>query len=195
MLIGLTGGIATGKSTAAEILNEQGADVIGADDISHEIMQKGKEGWNRVVNFFGKDILDSEGNIDRKRLGEIVFANPKKRKRLEQLTHPLIIEELCKKIRNCSGDIIVVEVPLLYEIGFDDFVDQVWVIYAERQVQIERLCKRDELSQEEAEMRIDSQLPLSKKCKIADEVIENNGSVEKLEKNIIKLWKVIENEN
>jgi len=193
MIIGLTGGIATGKSTAAEYLNKKGAKIIDADRISHKISQKGKKGWKQVVDEFGKDILREDGEFDREKLGEIVFSNAAKRKKLESLLHPIIIykmkEEAHEYIEN--NQVVIFMAPLLYETGLNRFCDQVWVISASKKTQIKRLEKRNNLDQDASLKRINSQLSIEEKKKKADVVIENNSTIKKLKEKLDKQWKKV----
>lgn len=198
MIIGLTGGIATGKSTAAEYLKKKGAKIIDADQISHKITQKGEKGWKRVINEFGKDILKEDGEFDREKLGEIVFSNTEKRKKLEALLHPLIIYEMKEEAHEYleSGQIVVFMAPLLYETGLNRFCDQVWVISASKEAQIKRLEKRNNLDQDDALKRIDSQLSIEEKKKKADVIIENNSTIKKLREKLDIQWsKVLKGED
>lgn len=198
MIIGLTGGIATGKSTAAEYLKKKGAKIIDADQISHKITQKGEKGWKRVIDEFGKDILKEDGEFDREKLGEIVFSNTAKRKKLEALLHPLIIYEMKEEAHEYleSGQIVVFMAPLLYETGLNRFCDQVWVISASKEAQIKRLEKRNNLDQDDALKRIDSQLSIEEKKKKADVVIENNSTIKKLREKLDIQWsKVLKGED
>jgi dephospho-CoA kinase len=198
MIIGLTGGIATGKSTAAEYLKKKGAKIIDADQISHKITQKGEKGWMLVVNEFGKNILREDGEFDREKLGEIVFSDTAKRKKLEALLHPLIIYEMKEEAHEYleSGQIVVFMAPLLYETGLNRFCDQVWVISASKEAQIKRLEKRNNFDQDDALKRIDSQLSIEEKKKKADVVIENNSTIKKLKEKLDIQWsKVLKGED
>ena len=193
MIIGLTGGIATGKSTAAEYLEQKGAVVIDADQISHKISQKGEKGWQLVVDEFGEDILREDGEFDREKLGEIVFADSKKKKKLESLLHPLIIYEMKEEAhRYLKNDkIVVFMAPLLYEAGLARFCDQVWVISSLEASQIKRLRKRNNLDREAALKRINSQLSLAEKKSKADVVIENNSTITELKKKLDLYWEKV----
>lgn len=193
MIIGLTGGIATGKSTAAEYLKHKGAEIIDADQISHKVSQKGEKGWQRVVDQFGQEILGEDGEFDREKLAEIVFSDSKKRKKLESLLHPLIIYKMKEKAYEYleKNKIVVFMAPLLYEAGLDRFCDQVWVISSSEQTQVNRLKKRDALSREEALKRINSQMPISQKEKKADLVIENNSTIAALKSKLDLYWEKI----
>ncbi len=195
MIIGLTGGIASGKTTAACYLKELGARVISADQVSREIMAPGQEAYRKVWEQFGEDILTEEQKIDRSRLGEIIFSDKKKRKQLEEITHPLIIKKIKEKIGELQDErkkeVIVVEAPLLFEVGMENMMDQIWVVYCDRETQIERLVRRDNLSRAEACSRIDTQMPLEEKKVQADVVIRNCGSREELKNKVYAYWQKI----
>ena len=191
MIIGLTGGIASGKSTVSNILRQQDVYIIDADKIAHQIMQKGHKGYKKVVDQFGESILDSQNQIDRAKLGEIVFSDNEKLKKLENITHPLVISVIKEKIEKKQGDYehIIVDAPLLFESGLDSLTDQDWVVYVDYDIQLKRLMKRDDLSREEAKNRIKKQLSLEKKKELADVVINNNGSIKELEEKVLHKWK------
>lgn len=193
MIIGLTGGIATGKSTAAEYLKEKGAKIIDADQISHKISKKGKRGWQLVVDEFGEDILREDGEFDREKLGEIVFSDPKKRKKLESLLHPLIIYEMKEQAHYYleNDEIVVFMAPLLYEAGLARFCDQVWVISSSKEKQVKRLKERNNLNKKEALKRINSQMNLLEKKNKADIIIENNSTIEALKSKLDFHWEKI----
>jgi len=193
MIIGLTGGIATGKSTAAEYLKQKGAKIIDADQISHQISQKGEKGWQLVVDEFGEEILKENGEFDREKLGEIVFSDPVKRKKLESLLHPLIIYEMKERAHQYleSEEIVVFMAPLLYEAGLARFCDQVWVISSSEAGQIKRLKKRNDLSREEALKRIKSQMSLKDKKAKADIIIENDSTIKNLKLKLDLKWQKV----
>ncbi len=196
MIIGITGGIASGKTTVSNILKKRGAFIIDADQIAHEILKKGKPGWKEVKEEFGKKILTQNGEIDRSYLGELVFNDQNKLKKLENITHPLIIAEIKKRIKNAksrnhAGKPIFLDAALLYETGLDKLVDEVWVIYVDRETQLNRLMQRDNFSRIQAQKRIDSQISLEKKKVMADRVIANRGSFMQLKEKINIIWKEI----
>lgn len=193
MIIGLTGGIATGKSTAAEYLKEKGARIIDADQISHQISSRGEKGWQLVVDEFGDEILRDDGEFDRNKLGEIVFSDPQKRKTLESLLHPLIIYEMKEQAHQYleNDEIVVFMAPLLFEAGLDRFCDQIWVISSSEAEQIKRLKNRNDFKREEALKRIKAQMPLNKKEEKADVVIENNSTIEDLKNKIDLYWEKV----
>lgn len=193
MIIGLTGSIATGKSIAASYLEKKGAKIIDADQISHKISQKGEKGWQLVVDEFSKDILREDGEFDREKLGEIVFSDPAKRKKLESLLHPLIIYEMKEEAHQYleNDQIVVFMAPLLYEAGLARFCDQVWVVSSSEETQIKRLKKRNNLDREAALKRIKSQLSLDEKKSKADVVIENDASIAELKEKLDLYWEKV----
>lgn len=197
MIIGLTGGIACGKSTVANILRQKGILVIDADEISREITKKGKPAWQEIKEEFGEEVIGPDGEILRKKLAQIVFNNPTKLAALNQITHPRITKQLTEILAEIkakkSQRIIVIEVPLLFECGLQDIFDEVWVVKAPQSLMIERLIRRDSLSKEDALKRISSQMPLTQKAQLADRVIENSGSVNDLKKQIEDILKELEN--
>jgi dephospho-CoA kinase len=193
MIIGLTGGIATGKSTAADYLEKKGAEIIDADQISHKITQKEGKGWELIVEEFGEDILKANGDLDREKLGEIVFSDSVKRKKLESLLHPLIIYEMKEEAHEYleKDKIVIFMAPLLYEAGLERFCDQVWVISSLKSIQIKRLKERNGLKREAALKRIESQMPIQEKIARADVVIENNSTIKELKKKLDQKWEKI----
>lgn len=189
MALGLTGGIATGKTTVAEMLAELGAEIIDADKIAHEVLQLDGEAYEDVVAYFGRSILRANGEIDRKKLGEMVFSNENLRQHLEKLTHPYIIDRIRSQLKETEDEHETVLVaPLLYEAGLEDLVDSVWVVYASLPIQIKRLKERDGLSRGEARNRIDAQLSLDKKKEMADKVIYNEGTKQELRLSVEEAW-------
>ncbi|WP_066639625.1 dephospho-CoA kinase [Desulfolucanica intricata] len=189
--IGLTGNIASGKSMVSRQLKELGAVIIDADLVARKIVEPGSPIIYEISQAFGEKVLNSDGTLDRKKLGRIVFADPKALEKLNQITHPKIrkvIEGKIKDLKNKSG-ILVIDAPLLIEVGLHCMVDQVWVVLVDRDIQLQRLKIRDNLSEKEARQRIASQLPQEEKIKYADKIILNNGSPEKLRAIVNKLWK------
>ncbi|AZR73719.1 dephospho-CoA kinase [Anoxybacter fermentans] len=192
--IGLTGGIASGKSTVAKFLAEMGLAVINLDLISREILDKGTPGYREVLATFGQTILNSEKEIDRKALGEIVFNDPALRKKLESITHPLILEKMeerIQKLKEAGKRVVVVEVPLLFEAGLENKFDQIWLVYVDQETQIKRLMARNGLNREEALMRLKAQMPLDIKKTLADHIIYNTGDLEDLKEHLQQLWRDI----
>ncbi len=193
MIIGLTGGIASGKSTVSNILKGAGACVIDADQIVHQLLARNHLVRQQVVDYFGSSIISAAGGIDRTLLGEIVFADDGKRRQLEQIIHPLVIREMEIQLadRQEREKHIILDIPLLYETKLDCLVEQVWVVYVEPEVQLQRLLNRGQLSKAEAIKRIKTQLPLSEKKKMADLVIDNNGSRRELKAKVLEHWREI----
>ncbi len=189
-VIGLTGGIASGKSLVSRTLMRLGMGVIDADDIGHEIMMKDDSVRQEVVETFGEEVLKEGGEIDRVKLGRIVFSNLERRRALETILHPLIQAEMWRRVQESNGD-MVLEVPLLIEKGEHERVDLVVVVYATREVQIQRLMRRDGTSRGEAIKRIDTQLPLEEKVSYAHYIINNNGHLEETEEQLFRFYQVI----
>ncbi len=188
MNIGLTGGIACGKSTVSRLLASRGAIVIDADILAREVVEPGAPALAEVVRVFGPDMLNEDGTLNRKQLGKVVFDNEAKRKRLEELLHPAIIqlmqERMAEAERLQPDKLVVADVPLLYEAQMEDMFQEVLVVAASREVQLERLMQRDGLSGEEAELRIDAQMPLEWKKEWADVIIDNSGTPEETERQV-----------
>lgn len=193
MIIGLTGGIASGKSTVSKILKGAGACVIDADQIVHQLLARNQLVRKQVVDYFGPSIFSAAGGIDRTLLGEIIFADDDKRKQLEQIIHPLVIREMETQLASHQEreKHIILDIPLLYETKLDYLVEQVWVVYVEPEVQLQRLLNRGQLSKAEAIKRIKTQLPLSEKKEMADLVIDNNGSRRELKAKVLEHWREI----
>jgi dephospho-CoA kinase len=182
LIIGLTGGIASGKTLVANEFKKLGASVIDADTIAREVLKPGEEPHKEVVEEFGREILTESGEIDRAKLGEIVFNDCEKLKKLNQLTHPEIIrrmeEDVEDIIKSEPGRIIVLNAPLLIEVGLHTKVDHVIVVYADDEKLVERIISRDELKRNEALQRLSCQMPLKEKIEYADHVIYNSSSKE-----------------
>ena len=195
MIIGLTGGISSGKDTVASFLRECGVTIIDADEISREIVKPGMPAWAELVEEFGSEILSPDNTIDRSKLGKIVFNEPSQLQRLNGITHPKIIAEEKKRIQSIlkinPKTIIVVNAALLIESGNYKNMDKVIVVYVDEKVQIERAMKRDHLSLSEVQKRIDAQIPLNKKSKYADFLIDNNGTVKNTKEQVEKVFKTL----
>ncbi len=176
VLIGLTGGVATGKSTVAKMFEQCGATVIDADELAREVIQPGKPAWRDIVRRFGKSVLNGDRTINRQALGQVVFRDRRKLKQLERIIHPRVAREQIRLTRAAARKdrhaIVVYDVPLLFEAGIDKRVDQIIVVTADQKTQIARLKKRNGLTRAEALRRIRSQIPLSKKICMADLVID-----------------------
>ena len=180
--VGLTGGIACGKSTISRHLAQRGAFVVDMDRVAHEVMEPDGAAYESVVALFGSDILDADGRIDRQRLGPIVFADPAARQELEAVVHPAVRLETTRRIQSWyaagDGSIAVVDAALLVETGQHGSFDRLIVVTCSRQTQISRIRERDGWSIDEAERRIDAQLPLERKVAVADYVIDTDQPLE-----------------
>jgi dephospho-CoA kinase len=177
--VGLTGGIASGKSTAARVFGELGAHVVDADRVSRDLVMPGSPVLARIARAFGREVIRADGTLDRSRLGEIVFADEAKRRVLEGILHPLILLETDRRVEQIErmdpGAIVVVEAALILEIGRQAEFDAIVVVWAEEAQQVQRLIARDRMSLEEARNRIAAQMPLAEKRRLADYVVDNSG--------------------
>jgi len=183
--IGLTGGIASGKSTVSKMLVELGADYIDADLVGHQIYQPGKEAWQEIIDTWGEDLLLPDQTINRQKLGAIVFSAPEALARLNQITHPRIKAELKKEIdlrKKSESDVkaLVIEAAILIEANWHPLFDKIWVVITDEKTAIDRLAKSKGMTPEQARARIDAQLSNEERKKYADVVIENNGSLEEV---------------
>jgi dephospho-CoA kinase len=176
ILVGLTGGVATGKSTVAKMFKQCGAIVIDADELAHEAVKPGRPAWREIVALFGKTVLNQDRSLNRQTLGGIVFRNTKKRRQLEHIIHPRVAREQARLTKQAARKdpraVVIYDVPLLFEAGVEKRVDHTIVVTADRETQIARLKKRNGLFRTEAIRRIRSQMPLSKKIHLADIVID-----------------------
>lgn len=189
--VGLTGGIATGKSTAARVLRELGAVVIDADQVSRDVTAPGSPGLAAVVEAFGDAMLDDQGALNRKALGAVVMADPEARRHLEEITHPLIIAAMMERLRELAmaGEpAAVIEAALMVETGSWRNYSELWVVTCEPATQLERLMARNDHSREAAERWIGSQLPLAEKEAVATRVFRNDGGVEELRAAVTAAW-------
>ena len=189
-LLGLTGGIGSGKGLVSEKLRAFGMRLIDADEVGREIMARDNEIQQRVVTIFGKSILTPDGDIDRRQVATIVFQDAERRRELEELLHPRIIGELWRRVEATNEDVIL-DVPLLIETGLHRKVDVVVVVYTTREVQIRRIIDRDGISREEAVRRINSQLPLEQKVLYAHYLINNSGSREETREQVSRMYQAI----
>ena len=190
-IIGLTGGIASGKSTASSILRKFGATIIDADVLARKVVEKGEPTLEKIIKTFGRGILKENGTLDRKALGEIVFSDQKKLLKLNEIVHPAVNQlalKLFQKENEKGKEKIVYDCPLLIEGDLLSIVDCVWLVYIDEATQISRLMKRDGFTEKQAMERIESQMPLKDKLKLADVVIENNGDVNELEEKLKRYW-------
>lgn len=192
LLIGLTGGVATGKSTVARLFKECGAVVIDADVLARQVVQPGKPAWRDIVRLYGKRVLEADGTLNRPALAHIVFRDPRKLRTLSHIIHPRVAREQSRLTRDLARKdpniIIVYDVPLLFEAGVDTRVDQIIVVVADRETQIARLQRRNHLTRAEALRRIRSQLPLVQKSKQADYVLEGTLPLPKLKRAVKQVY-------
>ena len=190
-VLGLTGGIGTGKSETARILRELGAAVIDADHVGHEAYRPHSEIWQEVVKTFGSGVLQADREIDRKALGLIVFADPQARAQLNAIMHPRmakIIQERIRQLDEEGAEVVVVEAALLFEADWAYLVDEVWVTSAPDEEAIRRISQRSSLSEEEVRGRMSSQMPTREKLNRADVVVKNAGGLEELNAHVHCLW-------
>jgi dephospho-CoA kinase len=193
-VIGLTGGIGSGKSTVSKYLAELGAAIIDADKVGHEAFQPGTEAWREVVATFGRDILTPQGEIDRKKLGAIVFDNPAALAQLNGIMHPKMGDMMKAQIdeyRRQGVAVVVLEAAILIEANWTPLVDEVWVTTAPESVVLERLKKQRGLAEEQTLARIRSQLSSEERLKHADVVITNEGNLEEVKARVKELWSKI----
>ena len=179
-IIGITGGIASGKSTVTEFLRQQGYQVIDADQVVHELQEPGGRLYQALLSTFGPAILQEDGRLDRPKLGAMIFGNPELLAQSSQLQNEIIREELARR-RDLLAEtekLFFMDLPLLFELQYEDWFDQIWLVDVTEETQLSRLMTRNALSQEEAEKRIAAQLSLQEKRKRADVLIDNNGSLE-----------------
>ena len=190
-VIGLTGGIGSGKSVVSQFLAELGAVIIDADEVGHKALKRNTEIWREVVAAFGKQVLTPGGDIDRKKLGEIVFGNSESLLRLNQIMHPRMFDMVKAQIdgyRRQRASVVVLEAPLLVEAGWTSLVDEVWVTVASEVTVLRRLGERSRLSQAESLARIRSQLSLEERVRRADVVINTDCSLDELRARVGELW-------
>lgn len=192
-IIGLTGGIACGKSTVSTELRARGAAIIDADALAHELSQPHQPLFNAYVQRFGREIVTENGTLDRAAIARRVFADPAVRAEVDAIAHPLIrmaAEERLRAARDENKRAAVLDVPLLFEAGWDALADETWVVSLPREEQLKRLLARDKAMDEgEAQARIAAQMPLAEKCARADVIIDNSGTKEEIREYIGKLWK------
>jgi len=194
LIVGLTGGIVGGKSTVASMFRDLGAKIIDADKLGHSVILPNKPAWKKIVKIFGKDIIQNDLTIDREKLGKIVFANQSLLKKLNKITHPEITKmikkeiDLAKNKTHNQEKVLIIDAALIYEAKIDRFMDKIIVVYIDKDEQIKRLIKRNNLSKDEALQRVRSQIPMKEKAKMADYVIDNSKSLGKTKKQVEKIW-------
>lgn len=199
MLLGVTGGIGSGKTTVADMLGAKGAKIVDFDLLAREVVEPGTGGFNRIVGYFGTQVLAEDGTLDRKRLSKIVFNDVEKRKQLEGFTHPAIFKAFFARVKAIStadpGSVILVVIPLLVELNLQYLFDCLMVVYVPREVQIRRLARRDNITADEAAVILKSQIPIDEKLKFADFVIDNAGTLEETREQVEGLWKALNKVN
>ncbi|WP_283588452.1 dephospho-CoA kinase [Limosilactobacillus viscerum] len=191
-LVGLTGGIASGKSTVSKMLSQVGFPIVDADLVVHRLQQPGQPGFERLVDQFGQSILTAAGQLDRQRLGQMAFSNADTRQELNRVMQPLIRDTIFDQIndlKKAGMPAIILDAPLLFEQHYDEDCDLVVVVAVNYENQLVRLMARDNYSRVEAKERVDSQMPLSQKEKLADLVIDNNGDCQQLQTQVAQLVK------
>ncbi|WP_375179133.1 dephospho-CoA kinase [Enterococcus rotai] len=188
-ILGLTGGIATGKSTVVKVFKELGFPVVDADVIAREIVEVGMPALAEIVSMFGTEILQPDGSLDRKKLGALVFSDKEKRQKLNALLSPFLREAILSQIemKKDRASLVVVDIPLLYEGGYEKDMDQVAVVYVPETIQLDRLMERDHLTEQEAWQRINSQLSIEQKKQRADIVFDNQKTIQETKK-LVENW-------
>jgi dephospho-CoA kinase len=195
--IGLTGGIASGKSTVSSMLIELGFPVIDADQIAREAVKPGEEPYKKIVETFGREILLENGEINRPKLGSIIFHDQEKRDLLNKIVHPFVRRRMIEQkeaLFEKGEKAVILDIPLLFESKLTHLVDKTILVYVDADVQLERLMRRNDLTENEAKARIASQMPLVQKVPLADAVINNNGTIEETRKQLIHLltnWQLL----
>lgn len=188
-VIGITGGIASGKSHVVDVISKMGYEVIDSDKISYELSLKGNKVYNEIINNFGEEYVLSNGEIDRKKLGRLIFNSEKDKQKLNEISHPYIIKEIKKRLKESQGLIVFLDIPLLYEAKLEYLCDKIICVYLDKTKQIERLMARDGIDYEYALKKINSQIDLQIKAKQSDYIINSYGSLEQTEtitKNLIE---------
>lgn len=192
VVIGLTGGIASGKSTVSNMLKNLGIRVVDADQISREVVEVGKPAYQQILSVFGDEILHQDKTINREKLGAIIFGDHSKREQLNKIVHPAVRKEMLngveeEKAKNSKA--VVLDIPLLFESKLTHMVDKTILVYVDEKTQLKRLMERNGYTEKEAKMRIESQLPLHTKKDLSDEIINNNGTIEQTEKQLHEILK------
>ncbi len=194
-VIGLTGGIGSGKSTVAEMLREKGAEVLSADLVGHEVYQPGRPAWQEIVDAFGREVVAADGSIDRKRLGAIVFADPRALKRLNAITHPRMKELMREKLSELNGRgvaVALLEAALLFDAGWDDLTDEVWVTVAPPEVAARRTAERSGIAVEEALARIRVQMSNEERTRRASVIIGTDCALEETRGQVAEEWRKLQ---
>ncbi len=186
--IGLTGSVATGKSTVSNLIQQAGIPLVDADVAARKVVEKGTDGLAEIVAYFGKDILLEDGTLNRAKLGEIIFQDKEKREKLNEITHPRVKDYMLKereRFFEAGEKVVFFDIPLLFESHLESLVDQIIVVWTTPETELKRLMERNNLTKEEALARINSQMGIDEKAKKADFVIDNNESLEKTQKQVL----------
>ncbi|MFQ3725985.1 dephospho-CoA kinase [Staphylococcus equorum] len=188
-VIGLTGGIASGKSSVSELLTVHGFKVVDADVRSRQAVEKGTKGLEQVKEAFGEEAIDEDGNMNRSYVGDVIFNHPEKRLELNEIIHPIVrdIMEEEKEAYLEQGYNVIMDIPLLFENDLQDTVDEVWLVYTSESIQIDRLMERNNLSMEDAKARVYSQISIDKKRRMADREIDNRDTKLELKQNLERM--------
>ncbi|MFA5059858.1 MAG: dephospho-CoA kinase [Candidatus Omnitrophota bacterium] len=191
LIVGITGSLATGKTTVAKMFKRYGAKILDADQMAHQALDSNRQCFLSIVRYFGKEILDGK-RIDRKKLADIVFEDPKKLKKLVSIIHPVVVKEIRAQVtqlkKSKKSGVLVLDVPLLIEAGLHKWVDFLIVVKAGQKKQVERAVKGKNIASQQAVQRIKSQMPLSEKIKLADIVIDNNKSLTETRRQVSAIW-------
>ncbi|ULT55922.1 dephospho-CoA kinase [Neobacillus drentensis] len=190
LVIGLTGGIASGKSTVSNMLKEMSITVIDADVEARLAVMKGEPAYQKILAEFGDDILLETGEIDRQKLGAIIFHQADQRQRLNEITHPEVRRRMLEQVETAkrnNEEVVVLDIPLLFESNLTAMVEKTILVYVDCDIQLQRLVERNNLTHEDAQARINSQMPLSEKIKLADAVINNNGSIDETKQQLLMI--------
>lgn len=192
LIVGLTGGIASGKSTVSRLLRERGAPIVDADQIVHQLQAPGSPLLAEIAGAFGPTVIRPDGSLDRPRLGSIVFADPAKRHQLEAIVHPPVRAQIwaeAERHERAGAPAVILDIPLLIEGGWQERLDRVWLVWVDATTQVERLMARDGLPREGALARIGAQMPLDQKRAFADLVIDNTGPLTETEAQVDQAWR------
>lgn len=192
-VIGLTGGIATGKSTVSAMFKKAGAMIIDADRIAREVVKKGMPAYREIVAHFGSAVLLPDGEINRNALGDIIFKDPQKKQLLNRIVHPPVKKEVNRQLKQIEQThpkaVAILDIPLLIEAGMHQDLSEIIVVYTPQYIQIKRLMQRDQISEADALARVCSQMPIEEKKKLATIVIDNSGAIENTRKQTIEIFK------
>lgn len=190
-VVGLTGGIGSGKSEVSRILRELGAPVIDADALTHQCQERGEDVWRAVWRRYGWGILSQDGELLRRKLGHVIFRDAAEREALNQIVHPAVRQKIRDRLNDLTSlghRVVVLDIPLLLEGDWREGVDEIWVVYSDPDQQLARVMQRDHLGPAEAQRRIAAQIPLADKIRYADHVIDNQGSLSSLREQVKQLW-------